>query len=150
VVVLSEIIQSIINEQNFGARIKDITINYSQSNTINVFADQNMLETVLRNLISNSIKYTHAGGKIEIQTYSKEDYLELSVSDTGVGMSKEVLDNLFIIGEQESLQGTLGEKGTGLGLILCKDFIEKHNGKIWVESQPDKGSSFYIAIPHNS
>jgi len=148
--VLSEIIQSIINEQNFGARIKDITINYSQSNTINVFADQNMLETVLRNLISNSIKYTHAGGKIEIQTYSKEEYLELSVSDTGVGMSKEVLDNLFIIGEQESLQGTLGEKGTGLGLILCKDFIEKHNGKIWVESQPDKGSSFYIAIPHNS
>jgi len=145
--VLSNIISSIIDEQNLGAKIKDISINF-QSNTLNVFADQNMLETVLRNLISNSIKYTRAGGKIEIQTNNKEDYLELSISDTGIGMSKEVLDKLFVIGEQESLDGTSGEKGTGLGLILCKDFIEKHNGKIWVESQPDKGSSFYIAIPH--
>ena len=79
----------------------------------------------------------------------KENQIEISVSDNGIGMSKEVLEKLFVIGEQESLQGTSGEKGTGLGLILCKDFIEKHNGKIWVESEPDKGSSFYVTIPLN-
>ena len=87
-------------------------------------------------------------GEIEISAIKKENHIEISVSDYGLGMSKEVKDKLFIVGEQESLQGTAGEKGTGLGLILCKDFVEKQGGKIWVESEPEKGSKFYFTIPN--
>ncbi|HAN17552.1 MAG: hypothetical protein A2X13_03050 [Bacteroidetes bacterium GWC2_33_15] len=146
--LLSEIIHPIIDVQIFAAEIKNISINYFQSEEIYVFADQNILETILRNLVSNAIKYTNTGGRVEIQAIKKETHTELSVSDNGTGMSKDVIDKLFLIGEQESLQGTSGEKGTGLGLILCKDFVEKHGGKIWIHSEPEKGSIFYFSIPN--
>ncbi|MDP3443187.1 MAG: HAMP domain-containing sensor histidine kinase, partial [Ignavibacteria bacterium] len=112
-----------------------------------VYADRNMIATVLRNLISNAIKFTHLGGEIRIEVTESQNELLISVADSGVGISSERLSNLFRVGESESTLGTNKEKGTGLGLILCKEFIEKHEGKIWVESEEGKGSAFYIALP---
>jgi signal transduction histidine kinase len=114
-----------------------------------VFADKAMISTILRNLISNAIKFTYPGGKIVISSDKKPDELMISISDNGIGIKKEVIDKLFRIDETYIAPGTQEEKGTGLGLILCKEFIEKHGGKIWVESEVDKGSTFYFTIPKN-
>ncbi len=145
---LSEIVKPIIDEQNLIAKIKNISIHANLSDEVTVYCDYQMLETIIRNLISNAIKYSYPDGKIDFFAIKKEKYIEISVSDYGVGMNKEIKDKLFIVGEQESLEGTTGEKGTGLGLILCKDFVEKHGGKIWVESEPEKGSKFYFTLPN--
>ena len=109
-----------------------------------------MIDTILRNLISNAIKFTYPGGKITVSVEEKQNELLVTVSDTGVGISKENRDKLFKIDQSYSTTGTQNEKGTGLGLILCKEFVEKHGGKIWVESEVNKGSTFYFTFPtHN-
>ncbi len=120
---------------------------------IYVEADKDMLATIIRNLLSNAIKYTHKHGEITIKTFSVPDenniqYLGISVSDNGVGIPKEIQSKLFEIGENTSMKGTDNEKGTGLGLILCKEFVEKHGGKIWIESEVGKGSSLFFTIPN--
>jgi signal transduction histidine kinase len=112
-----------------------------------VFADTNMLTSILRNLISNSIKYSHPGGKITIEVESKIDWIEFSISDTGTGMYEETRKKLFVINGQVSAPGTANETGSGLGLILCKEFIEKHKGTIWVESLKDVGTKIIFRIP---
>ena len=114
-----------------------------------IFADKNMLATVLRNLISNAIKFTSNGGSIIISSKKQENsnFLEISVEDTGVGIPKNTIDDLFRIDKNTSTRGTEDETGTGLGLILCKEFVEKHNGKIWIESEEGKGSTFLFTIP---
>jgi PAS domain S-box-containing protein len=112
-----------------------------------VYGDKNMISTVLRNLISNAIKFTHPEGKIIITTEEKQGELMVSISDNGVGISKERIEKIFLIGESSSTPGTQKEQGTGLGIILCKEFVEKHDGKIWVESEEGKGSIFYFTIP---
>ncbi len=112
-----------------------------------VYADKNMIRTILRNLISNAIKFTHTNGRIVISVIkNKQEYL-ISVSDNGVGIPKKSLDNLFSIDQNKSTRGTQDESGTGLGLILCKELIKKHNGRIWVESEPGRGSIFYFSLP---
>jgi len=106
-----------------------------------------MIRTILRNLISNAIKFTHTNGRIVISVIkNKQEYL-ISVSDNGVGIPKKSLDNLFSIDQNKSTRGTQDESGTGLGLILCKELIKKHNGRIWVESEPGRGSIFYFSLP---
>jgi two-component system, sensor histidine kinase and response regulator len=112
-----------------------------------VSADKQMLKTVLRNLIMNSLKFTHAGGSVIIETHTAKSFIQFSVTDTGTGIEPEFIDTLFMIDNNLSMDGTEGEKGTGLGLIICKEFVEKHGGKIWVESQIGKGSSFRFTIP---
>ena len=114
-----------------------------------IFADNNMLATILRNLISNAIKFTSNSGTIIISSEKQENsnFIEISVEDTGVGIPKDTIDNLFRIDKNTSTQGTENETGTGLGLILCKEFVEKHNGKIWVESEEGKASTFSFTIP---
>jgi len=113
-----------------------------------VFADQNMLESTLRNVALNAVKFTPKGGKITISGRSVgRNTVEISVRDTGIGMSKDMLAKLFRIDEHTSRTGTEGEPSTGLGLLLSKDFIEKHGGKIWAESEENKGSVFYFTIP---
>jgi hypothetical protein len=119
---------------------------------IYVEADKNMLSTVIRNLVSNAIKFTAKNGKIIISsnvmtTDKKQQIVEISVKDTGVGISSEIQSKLFDIGKDTSTKGTENENGTGLGLILCKEFVEYHGGKIWVESEIGKGSIFYFSIP---
>jgi len=126
---------------------KNITIKNVQANEIIVFADTNMLNTILRNIISNAIKFTGNGGIIQIDAEQNNSEVTISVSDNGTGISPEILSNLFDITKVHSSKGTANEKGTGLGLLLCKTFVEKHGGRIWVESELDKGSVFKFTIP---
>jgi PAS domain S-box-containing protein len=126
---------------------KSITIVSRLPDNFPIYADKAMISIVLRNLISNAIKFSYPRGIVTVAGLEKEKYYEFSISDTGVGLQKKQLDKLFTIDENTSTPGTHDEKGTGLGLVLCKDFVSLHGGKIWVESQPDKGSTFYFTIP---
>ena len=128
--------------QNKGISI----INHIQENTV-VFADKNMLMTVLRNLISNAIKFTPNGKQILIATDQNDTEQMITIKDEGTGISPENLLKLFRNTEHLTTYGTNGEKGSGLGLLLCKDFIEKHNGTIWAESELGKGSTFKFTLP---
>jgi two-component system, sensor histidine kinase and response regulator len=112
-----------------------------------VFADKEMISIVLRNLISNAIKFTHLGGTVTISSTHSQNELMIVVSDNGIGIAKDSIEKLFLIESNQSKRGTQNEIGTGLGLLLCKEFILMHNGKIWVESEPNKGSSFYFTVP---
>jgi signal transduction histidine kinase len=114
---------------------------------IQVYADYEMISTVLRNLISNAIKFTPPGGKITISSVEKQNQIVISVNDTGVGISDERIDKLFNISDGYSTPGTQNEKGTGLGLILCKEFVNKNNGEIRVESKAGIGTSLYFSLP---
>jgi len=107
-----------------------------------VFADKNMIDTVIRNLMTNATKFTPQNGKIVISTRSYDKYVEVSVRDTGVGIPGEQLDNIFRIDSKTNTLGTEKETGSGLGLILCKEFVENNGGKIWVESKVGMGSIF--------
>lgn len=126
---------------------KAITINKVSPHKIEVFADKPMISTVLRNLISNAIKFTRKGGEINISAEKRAKEILVSVSDNGIGIAPKRLEELFRIDESNSTPGTNNEKGTGLGLILCKEFVENHGGKIWIESEEGKGSTFYFTLP---
>jgi signal transduction histidine kinase len=109
-----------------------------------------MFDTIIRNLVSNAIKFTTIGGKVIISAENKIDKtVEIVVTDSGIGMTPELKGKLFLINEKTSRKGTQDEPSTGLGLLLCKEFIEKHGGKIWVESEAGKGSSFSFTLPGN-
>jgi signal transduction histidine kinase len=112
-----------------------------------VLADKAMISTDIRNLISNSIKFSYPGGKIFISALQKENEVRVEVRDFGVGINKETIARLFRAGESISTAGTRNEDGTGFGLILCKEFISKHGGKIMVESEEQKGSTFTFTLP---
>ncbi len=144
-------IVSLINEVtelfDDSVRLKSITIFKELPRNMLIFADKAMIGAVLRNLISNAIKFTHPQGQITISAESKKDKVEIAISDNGVGIKNENIEKLFRIAENQTTLGTKNERGTGLGLILCKEFIEKHGGKIWVESEAGKGSKFYFTIP---
>lgn len=111
-----------------------------------IYADKNMLHTVLRNLVSNSIKFTESG-EIKIKIDADTSFITFSITDTGVGMDKEKKNNIFEIGMSKSTEGTRGEQGTGLGLIICKEFVEKNGGTVGVESLVGKGSTFWFTVP---
>ena len=126
---------------------KSISITKNLPSNAPVFADKKMISTVLRNLISNAIKFTYPEGKIVISVEEKQEGIIVSIHDNGVGISKSNTEKIFRIDEGYSTKGTKNETGTGLGLILCKEFVEKHGGKIWVESEEKKGSVFYFTLP---
>ncbi len=129
------------------AEQKQIALENNVPSEIVVFADEEMITTVIRNLISNSIKFTKRGGKISVSAKQNNGSVVTEIRDTGIGIQKNQIKNLFKPDVNHSSQGTDGEKGTGLGLIICKDFVEKNNGEIWVESDPENGTSFYIDLP---
>jgi signal transduction histidine kinase len=106
-----------------------------------------MISSVLQNLITNAIKFTRKGGEVNISVSKQPGKLNFSVSDTGVGMTAKQLQKLFRLDKASSSRGTNNEPGTGLGLIICKEFVESHRGEIWVESTLGKGSKFYFSIP---
>ncbi|KUO61196.1 hypothetical protein APF79_13715 [bacterium BRH_c32] len=126
---------------------KGIILKYNIDDSITVFADKNMFAAIIRNLISNAIKFTNIGGKIIVSAERKDSYIELSITDSGVGMPKDRIDDLFKIDKSISSKGTANEEGTGLGLLLCKEMVDKHNGKIWIESELGKGSKFSFTLP---
>lgn len=130
-----------------NALAKNIRITASIKHNHTIFADKNMLDSILRNLISNAIKFTNKGGKIKIKAIKTETEFQISVSDNGIGISPEKLDDIFRIDKHIHTNGTDGEMGTGLGLLLCNDFAIRHGGKIWAESTPGKGSKFTFCLP---
>ena len=130
------------------AEQKSIKILKTLPSNAPIIADKDMISTILRNLVSNAIKFTNTGGKITIAAQDYQNKLTISVHDTGIGIPPEAIDKLFNIDSKHSTYGTQNEKGTGLGLILCKEFVEKHGGKIWVESEEGNGSTFYFTLPH--
>lgn len=130
-----------------ASKTKNIEIDCKISQDLYVFADTNMLKTILRNLISNAIKFTPKCGKIRITASIKEPYIEIIVSDTGIGMDTNTFESLFKIDKTKSIKGTEGERGTGFGLLLCKEFVEKHGGTICVKSELGIGSDFIITLP---
>jgi signal transduction histidine kinase len=134
-----------ITETAFNKQIK---LTYSIDDTTKLFADINMLNAILRNLINNAIKFTPRGGEITVGTNTIDNLLVIFIKDNGVGIDKTDLDNLFRPDVNRSRPGTEYETGTGLGLLLCKEFVERHGGEIWVESEKNKGSTFYFNIPN--
>jgi len=131
-----------INAQNKNILLE----NNVKENTL-VFVDKNAVETVLRNLVTNAIKFTQPDGIIKIEAEERENEIAISVTDSGIGMSEENKNKLFKIEVHHTTVGTDKEVGTGLGLILCKELVEKNNGKIWVESELGKGSKFVFTLP---
>lgn len=109
--------------------------------------DENMFKLLIRNLVGNAVKFTHRGGSVEINVEKLDDRIQISVKDNGIGISANNIEKLFSIRSGYIVRGTNNEKGTGLGLILCKEFVEKHKGHIWVESEKDTGSTFYVILP---
>jgi PAS domain S-box-containing protein len=131
-----------------SAKIKEIEISCHIPDDLTVFADNSMLQTIIRNLVSNAIKFTSKNGKIDVTAQLSDDKgVLIAVKDTGIGMSRSMLDNLFRLDAQINRPGTDGEASTGLGLLLSKEFIEKHGGKLWAVSEEGKGSVFYFTIP---
>ena len=138
-----------INNINNWAKQKQILLIHSfKDNLLHVCADLQMVKTVLRNLISNAIKYTNPGGEITIYVTEREKLIEIAIKDNGIGMSPEAQKKLFKIDSFQSTAGTNNEKGSGLGLILCQEFIELHGGSIWIESESGKGCEFKFTLPH--
>ncbi|MDP3441263.1 MAG: HAMP domain-containing sensor histidine kinase, partial [Ignavibacteria bacterium] len=140
-------IREAINSLTHLLEKKGITLKHMNDKTVHLNYDRNMLATVLRNLISNSIKFTNTGGVIEVAYAVDGDKLIVSVKDDGIGISEKNISKLFNSETHFSTRGTNSESGSGLGLILCKDFIEKHGGNIWAESEYGKGSCFYFSLP---
>lgn len=149
-VVMSPLVKEVADMLNSSARFKSIRIKYISDSSISVYADVNMLKTILRNLIQNSIKFSKPGGKIEVSSEVRSDQVIIAVSDEGVGMEKETIHNLFRIGSSAPSKGTANETGSGWGLIICKEFVEKHGGKMEIESTPGQGTTFSFNLPfHN-
>jgi len=131
-----------------SAKNKEIDIAKHFQEDLVVFADRKMLQTIIRNLVSNAVKFTPKGGKINITAKAtKEDGVQISIIDSGIGMNLTLIDNLFRLDVQTNRKGTDGEASTGLGLLLCKEFVEKHGGKFWAESEEGKGSTFNFTLP---
>lgn len=152
-VLMTDVLDVITGLYGTAAEKKKIKIENKITEPVSVFADRNMVRTIFRNLVSNAIKFTPAGGKITLDSRfvpaaaHSLPHIVFSVSDTGVGIDAETIGKIFRLDEKTVTRGTENEKGTGLGLILCKEFVEKNGGEIWIESTPGKGSSFYFTLP---
>lgn len=144
---ISELTESIISQLSTAASNKKINLEKDLTPGLKVYADQDHLKLVLRNLISNAIKFTEENGKVTVSTKSvSPSKVEITVADSGIGMSLEKLTTLFNVGDTQSTKGTAGEKGTGLGLILSKEFVEKNNGSIEVASLKGMGTTFTVTL----
>lgn len=143
---IADLVDEVITNLDGMAIQKAISVEKNISSNILVFADKKMIASVLRNLISNAVKFTSVNGEINVSSIEYESEIVVSVEDTGVGIPNEKINKLFLINENHSTLGTNKESGTGLGLILCKEFIEKNKGRIWVESEVGVGSTFHFSI----
>jgi signal transduction histidine kinase len=136
-----------VQQVSYAAQKKKIRVSSSIGENTTARADKQMVKAVLRNLLSNAVKYTQTGGEVKISSTDAGERVEITVSDNGTGMDKEKAEQLFTEEVHESTRGTANEKGTGLGLVLCKEFVEKNSGQIRVQSQPDHGSQFTFTLP---
>ncbi|MCP5106299.1 MAG: response regulator, partial [bacterium] len=143
------LVSETIDLLNNNARKKDILLLSQIEPRFTAFADINTIRTVIRNLVSNAVKFTYPGGRVTVAASltARGDRVEITVSDTGVGMDADILADLFRIDVKHTTRGTAEEKGTGLGLLLCKEFIERNNGTLTVTSEPGQGSCFTFTLP---
>lgn len=149
-IILNELIIQNISLLSVEASKKSIEMQFNEKVNYEVYADYDMINLVVRNLLSNAIKFTHPQGLITITLSQLNNFVEVTVEDNGVGMSQEIADNLFIDSKFHSTYGTNKEKGTGLGLVLCKDFVIRNGGTIRVESLLGVGSKFIFSVPYNA
>jgi len=147
VVFLSGEVNKILESFTLAASQKNISVKVKIDEDLIVYADSGMLQTVLRNLVSNSIKFTNQNGYIEISAVNKRKYAEITVSDNGIGIQENNLQKIFRLDIRFSTEGTENETGTGLGLMLCKEIIDKHSGSIRIESEPNKGTKIIFTLP---
>jgi signal transduction histidine kinase len=141
-------VEAIIGFVKEVADNKNITVKSEIGEEINIYADEQMFESLVNNLLINALKFSHRNGEILVKANQNHDNtVQIAVKDNGIGMNKNILENLFRLGAQENRKGTEGEPSTGLGLIICKEYIEKHNGSIWAESSDNEGSTFYFTLP---
>jgi signal transduction histidine kinase len=145
---LIEVVNDCVTPLQEMAAKKDITIEINIKKDIKIFADQNILQSVIRNFLTNALKFTPTNGIVKIEAREDLENTVISIADNGIGMDSKMLENLFHLDVKTNRTGTEDEPSTGLGLILCKEFVEKHNGKIWIESEVNKGSTFYFNFPH--
>ncbi len=145
---LTEIVADATGLLEQTASFKEVKIINNISNSININCDFKMIRSILINLIANAIKFTNKGGFVKLYTETfSDDFVKVAVSDNGIGMDNNLCKDLFNIGNKVGRTGTQGEPSSGLGLMLCKEFIDKHNGKIWVESKVHQGTTFYFTLP---
>lgn len=147
---VNQLVDMTLEVLTIAAENKNIELVKNLDDNITVFTDPNMFNTILRNLVSNAIKFTPKNGKIAVAANRDNTSTVISVSDNGIGLSNEDQTKLFRLDLNHSTPGTEEEKGTGLGLILCKEMIDKHDGKIWVESEKNVGTSFYFSLHSTS
>ena len=127
---------------------KNILVAHNFHNDLVCFADRHMVETVIRNLVANSIKFTRNGGQVTIEAVKRDDgFLQVTIKDTGTGISNEIMGKLFNINEMVKCQGTESEPGSGLGLIICREFIRIHQGRLWIDTEPGKGTTVNFILP---
>lgn len=149
---LFDIVTTVTNASSIlesSIKQKHLTLKIITPDSLMAYADENMVATVLRNLISNAIKFSNPYDQITVFVREEDDFVVTSVKDNGIGIPKESITKLFKIDENFTTDGTMNEKGTGLGLILCKEFVEKNKGTIWVNSEPGNGTVFHFTLPHS-
>lgn len=139
---LNSIVEEVFKEHQIFAAKKKIGLNYLPVLSTICYADENMLKIILNNLIHNSIKFTNPGGKVDVDAVILQDKIKIIVTDNGIGINEITRNKLFHIKNESN-----GEEGFGLGLVLCKAFVEKHGGKIWYDSMPDEGATFFFTMP---
>jgi signal transduction histidine kinase len=143
---LWNLVNEVVNLLTGSAEHKEICLTANIQENLSARVDENMINTVVRNLVSNAIKFTPRGGEIVVSSKLLDQFIEITVADNGIGIAEDKIDKLFRIDEKVSQIGTENETGTGLGLILCKEFVEQHGGKIHVKSKLGKGSQFIFTI----
>jgi signal transduction histidine kinase len=145
---LKQFIQHQVKSTEYLSKKKEIQLEFNPGLNLSVKADKNMLTSIFRNLFSNAIKFTPPKGKVSVSMRESDDkFVEILVADTGIGIEPSRIKNIFNLGKSSSTFGTENEKGSGLGLLLCKEFIEKNKGNIRIESEPGKGTRIYFTLP---
>lgn len=144
---ISILINEAITSLKDASQIKNVKIITTVQNDTFVFADSEMVKAILRNLLTNALKFSHSDSYIKITAEEDSENTKIMITDKGIGIKLETLNHLFRIDKAVSTKGTLGEKGTGLGLILCKEFLQKNNGKLLIDSVVNQGSTFTVILP---
>jgi two-component system sensor histidine kinase/response regulator len=145
--IFTDICKNVHDHLNLAAHEKKISVDCYIQDILAVFADADMVKAVMRNLVTNAIKFTYPGGSVNVSSEQSDSIVTISVSDNGIGIDPEALSKLFDITSTLTTSGTANETGTGLGLLLCKEFVEKNGGTIWCESAVGKGSTFKFTLP---
>lgn len=144
---LSDLVREVVDILEPIAAVKEIKLTNRSPDTLQAHADKYMFKAILRNLMSNAIKFSNTGGTISVAMAEAENNITVSVTDNGIGIKKNIAETLFSFSSVQTTTGTSGETGSGLGLMLCKSFVEQHGGKIWVNSEENRGTTVSFTIP---